>query len=444
MFNTSLAVSARTRKILIIILGCALAFHIISDVGVYMFRTQSISTTPDPLDYRLAALNILHYGQFSFAPPEYNAPQMLRTPVYPFLLAGTYMLDGETGFAMILLQSLMLVGMGWMLFKLLIAFHISEKISLVLVALYLFEPLQWLYTLHTMTETLASFLVLALITAALVGRGISDWSRAALYGVGLGITVLEKPSVMMWVPFLIVLLLSASDAWRERLVRVGVVVLFFLFTLSPWVIRNYQLTGFPVVSSASAYGMVEFAGTPGTPTWPASFRDVVMPVSYNGHTNVVWYAYSSGAYASLREANQAIRAQWNYWPLIERQLVCAPSVWFGFTTLQNQESYGHEYSLLVDFVAGTNATRDALINKVDTTIWTLVLLLTLLGSYLLVRDTHLQWRFLPLLGMLLATIFVNLCASWVRMLLPVYPVIFVATGVGITFLIHKVSRTKNV
>lgn len=416
-----------------------------------MFRTQSISTTPDPLDYRLAALNILHYGQFSFASPEYNAPQMLRTPVYPFLLAGTYMLDGETGLVMILLQSLMLVGMGWMLFKLLIMFRVSEKVSLVLIALYLFEPLQWLYTLHTMTETLASFLILALITAALTGKGISDWSRAALYGIGLGIAVLEKPSVMMWVPFLLLLLLTASDAWRTRFSRVGIAILLFGMTLSPWVIRNYELSGSAVVSSASTFAPIfMYTGIPDivTPDYrddkltPSTFWDVVKMAGYNGHTNQVWYSYTTGAYASLVAANHAIFAHLDYLSFAEHQLACAPSVWFGFTHTVTQESLGHEYGLIATFVAGPNAKRDAALLATDLAVWGLALALTLFGTFLLVRDSLWRWCFLPLLGMLLATVFVNFCASWVRMLLPLYPVIFVAIGVGVTFLMR--TYTKDV
>lgn len=444
MFTSPQAVHPRTWKALLIILGCALVLHCVSDIGVYKFRRESISTTPDPLDYRLAALNILHYGQFTFAPPALHAPQLLRTPVYPFLLAGTYFFDGESGLGIILLQSLMLIAMSWMLFRLLLVFRIPDTLTLVLVTLYLFEPFQWLYTLHTMTETLASFLVLALITAALVGTGIHNLARAALYGVGLGITVLEKPSVMMWVPFLLLLILCASGDWRVRFVRGGVAILFFLATLSPWVIRNYELTGFPIVDSASAYGLIEFAGTPGTATWPSSFRDVVMMANYNGHTNEVWYAYTTNAYASLLAADHAIMAQANYWSLITRQIVCAPTVWFGDLQTKDQEEYGHEYGLIANFVLPPNTTRYVILSAVDTILWSSVLFLTILGSILLVRNSSLRWQFLPLLGMLLATLFVNLCAAWVRMLLPMYPVIIIATGIGIDFLIRHARLLKNV
>lgn len=442
MFKASPFVTARTWKIFLIILATALVVHIISDVGVYVFRPESISTTPDPLDYRLAALNILHYGEFTFAPPALHAPQLLRTPVYPSILALTYVFDGESGFVMIILQSLMLIAMGWLLFKLLIEFRVSENVSLVLVALYLFEPFQWLYTLQTMTETLASFLLLALVTGALVGKGVDNWWRAALYGIGLGILVLEKPSSMVWVPFLLALILLVSGLWRDRWIHVGVAFVLFLFTLTPWLIRNYELTGYPIVSSASAYGMIEFAGTPGTATWPTSFRDVLLMANYNGHSNEVWYAYSSLAYTSLRAANAAIRAQANYVSLIGRQVACAPTVWFGDLILKNQEAYGHEYSLIADFVLKPNVTRDAYLNTIDTIIWTVLLALTILGTFLLLRDPRSRWHFLPLLGILLTLLFINLCASWVRMLLPSYPIILLATGVSITFLVQRIRAPK--
>jgi 4-amino-4-deoxy-L-arabinose transferase-like glycosyltransferase len=412
-----------------------------------MFRTQSISTTPDPLDYRLAALNILHHGQFSFAPPEYNAPQLLRTPVYPFLLAGTYLFDGETGLVMIILQSLMLVGMGWLLFYLLLVFRVPEKISLVLVALYLFEPLQWLYTLHTMTETTSSLLVLALITGALVGRRVSDFSRAALYGIVLGLAVLVKPSVMMWVPFLLLLVLCTTQTWRVRFVHIGIALALFVFTLTPWMIRNAHLTGAPVVSSSSNYALVfMFSGIPDIVLpghrdniLPATYWDVVKMAEYNGHSNQVWYAYTTNAYESLVAANHAILKHLDYFSFISHQLACVPQAWFGNTY---GDEHWHEYDLITSFILGPNAMRTKIISATDLVIWTAVLLFTLLGSFLLIRERKLRYLFLPLLFMLCATVFVNYCASWVRMLLPVYPVIFVATGVGVTFLLQKFSRTR--
>ena len=429
-----------TRRWLLIILGVALVLHLLSSFAVYSFRPESISTTPDPLDYRLAALNLIEYHQFSFASPEYDAPQLLRTPVYPFFLAGTYLLDGKTGLVMILLQSFMLVVMGWLLFRLLNAFRVSDKIALVLVTIYLVEPLQWLYTLHTMTETFASFLILVLITSALVGKGINDWSRAALYGVGLGLTVLVKPSAMMWLPFLLLLVLCAPGDWRSRVVRIAIAGLFLVFTLTPWMIRNFELTGHPVVSSSGTYAIIEFASTP--ETLPSTFWNVVKIAEYNGHTNQVWYAYTANAYPMLVAGKKDVIAHLDYSSFITKQLACAPSVWFGFIKLENQRSYGHEYSLIANFVAGANASRDAFLNKVDTTIWALALLLTLLGIFLMLRDSRSAWRFLPLLGMLLAAIFINFCAAWARVLIPLYPVVLVAIGVSVTFLTRKILDSR--
>ena len=430
--------SARAKKILTILLAVALAIHVVSDIGVYVLRPESISTTPDPLDYRLAALNLLHYGEFSLAPPSFHAPELLRTPVYPSLVAFTYIFDGESGLGIILLQSLMLVLMGWLLFRLLIAFRISEPVTLVLVALYLFEPFQWLYTLQTMTETLSSLIVLALITAALTGKGIRDLPHAALYGVGLGLAIFEKPSALMWIPFLLALLLTASDAWRMRLARVGVALLFCIMALTPWMIRNFNLTGSVLVSSISTYAFVMFTTTPATA--PPGFYTPLTTVSYNGHTNQVWYAYSALAYPMLVTAKHDLLAHLDYRSFVTRQLVCTPSVWFGFLAPKDEEAYGHEYALIADFVGGQNVGRDAILDTLDTAAWTVLLALTLLGTFLLLRNPLWRFRFLPLLCILLITLFLNFCASWVRVVLPSYPIILIATGIATDFLIRTGRR----
>jgi SAM-dependent methyltransferase len=442
------SVSHRTRKILTIILSCALVLHILSCAFIYMFKVQSISTTPDPLDYRLAALNMIQYHVFSLAPAAFHAPQLLRTPMYPAILAGTYFLDGQTGFVMIILQSILLIIMGWLLFRLLLAFKVRENIALILTTIYLFEPLQWLYTLQTMTETIASFFVILLLAGALIGKGINDFPRAALFGVGLGLLVFQKPSAMMWVPFLLLLIFIAGDvsntwkSWRARFARAAVAFALMLLTLTPWLIRNYNLTGHIILSSSGPQNLIDFAGTPDIV--PPSFHEPVTFVTYNGnHTNDTWYAYTTDAYPMLLKAQRALLAHADYFSLVKRQLICAPSVWFGITQLQDQEAYGHEYGLIADFVLHPNPARDALLNFIDTVAWTIALLLSLLGTFVLVRSSETRWRFLPLLGMILAAIFINFCASWARVLLPMYPIAFIATGVGIGFLMGKTPGGKR-
>lgn len=431
----------RMQRLVLGVLGVAFAIHLVSAVGVFMLRPEAISTTPDPLDYRLAALNILNHGVFSIAPPEFEAPEMLRTPLYPAILAATYALDGESGLGIVLLQSLMLIVAAALLFKILTAFRVSENIALVLMTVYLFEPLQWLYTLHTMTETLTSLLVLVLLAGVFVGKGIHSFPRAALYGIGLGLLVLQKPSAMMWIPFLLLLVLIAQGTWRERVVRVLVAVLVCVLTLVPWMLRNYELSGAFTVSSSSAYNFIYFTGTPDTV--PAEYYQTVTDIGYNGHTNVVWYAYTTDAYDMLQETKRDLLARTNYVELVTRQLMCAPTVWFGFLEKNNEESYGHGYGLMASFVAGPNETRDQLILKFDVIAWTLALLLTLAGAVLLLRDRVLRWKVLPLFAMLGATIFINFCASWVRVLLPMYPVILIAVGVALTALTTRIRPPNS-
>lgn len=430
----------RSNRILALILVAALVLHLVSAVGVYLLRPEAISTTPDPLDYRLAALNILHHGVFSLAPAELDAPEMLRTPMYSFLLAGTYLLDGETGFIMILLQSVMIVVCGWLLYLVLHAFRVQEAIALVLTALYLFEPLQWLYTLHTMTETLASLLVLLLLVGALVGKGIRDLPSAALYGVGLGLLVFQKPSAMVWLPFLAILIFAAAGTWKARTARLLVAILLCVMTLLPWMIRNHDLTGHWTLSSTAVFNFILFAGTPDIV--PPAFDVPLAIVSYNGHSNNVWYAYTTDAYPMLLETKRAVLAEADLVSLAIRQIAYAPNVWFGFRELQNQQSYGHSYSLIADLALPPDEMRSRIINAADLSLWSVLLVFTAFGSALLVLGSRTRWIFLPLIAILLITVFVNFCLAWTRVLLPLYPIIFVATGVGATYLYERAAERK--
>ena len=431
---------ARTQYWLRFLLVGALVLHIFSALAVFTFRPEAISTTPDPLDYRLAALSFLDYKMFSFA-PEAGVYELLRPPVYPFILAGTYLLDGRTGLLIILIQSILIVVMAFMLFKLLLAFRVPDTVALIAVGLYVIEPLQWLYTLHTMTETFTSFIILAAIVGAFAGQGINDWKRACLFGVGLALMILIKPSAMMWIPFLFLLIFCAPTTWRNSFLYAGIAGLFFVATLTPWVIRNYDLTGYPIVSSSGAYNFIYFAGTP--ETVPEEYYAVVKDVSYNNHSNVVHYAYTTEGYEMLLETRKAILENADYLSFITRQIVWAPVVWFGFVSTYNQETYGHGYGLIASFLLGESDARDEVLLKIDLFMWTVLLILTIIGALSMIKNPHTRWKILPLFGILFATIFINFNASWTRVLLPLYPIIVLFASVGTVFLLEKYSTYRT-
>ncbi len=59
------------------------------------------------------------------------------------------------------------------------------------------------------------------------------------------------------------------------------------------------------------------------------------------------------------------------------------------------------------------------------------------------RNPARRWYFLPLFGIWLATVCINLRASWVRVLLPIYPIIFIGVGVGLDFLLKKMCTLSS-
>tara|TARA_R110000824_G_scaffold401771_1_gene615929 strand:+ start:583170 stop:584423 length:1254 start_codon:yes stop_codon:yes gene_type:complete len=399
-------------------------------VGVFLIKPESISTTPDPLDYRLAAIQILDNQHFSFAAPEFDAPQLLRTPLYPALLAGTYLLDGRTGLVMILIQSLSLVLMAFLLFRILIRLRVPDNIALLLTTLYLFEPLQWLYSLHTMTETFSSLVLLVLVYLVIVPSSIRGKCLSALFGVGLAVIVLMKPSGTMWIPFMLMMLGAIPGSFHERMKRLLIACFFLVLVLSPWVIRNYNLTGYPVISSSGPFNFILFAGT--SETQPDEYWDVVTMASYNGHSNQVWYAYTTNAYPMLLETQKTILEKADMTSLIMRQIAYAPVVWFGFLTKHNEESYGHAYGMIATFIFGDLGSRYAgTLLILDVMFWSVALVLFLYGSVLLARLKDIRWLYLPLFGMVAATVFINFQASWVRVMLPMYPILAIAAGIAL-------------
>lgn len=436
-----MSISPKTRKRLFGLLTLGVLLHLLAVGLVYTHKPESISTTPDPLDYRLAALQMLDHHQFSFADPEFQAPQLLRTPGYPALLAGTYVLDGRTGLLMIIIQSLLVVAMSYILFILLRRFDVSENIALFLTALYLFEPLQWLYTLHTMTETISSFIIIILIACAYSEKGIATISRSVIFGASLGVLLFIKPSATMWVPFLLLMLLFTKRDWTTRIRNITISAVLCLLVITPWLIRNESLTGHYVLSSSGPFNFILFAGTP--ETIPPAYWEVVTTAHYNGHSNQVWYAYTTNAYPMLLETQEKIIRTAQYPSLLWRQVARAPVVWFGFIVPNNQEAYGHEYSLLAELVFGPHQVVAKAINNADTVLWALLLLATGIGAVRLLYLPKTRYRYAPLFIVLLLTVGINFGEAWTRMLLPVYPAIFLATGVALTYFFERVKNKKQ-
>lgn len=180
-------------------------------------------------------------------PYEYEGYRVFRTPGYPLLLAPLFRLADEPpvlwgrveGALFGTIAVGLLVLLTWKLF--------DERTAWIAGLIATFYPGQIASSIFVLSE--APFMPLmvghlyAWITAAKSPCLRGRIGYAILGGVLCGIAVLVRPSWLLFLPFATGLTLLLS---RERIKHVQIaLVMFLLFciTMSPWWVRNYQVTG---------------------------------------------------------------------------------------------------------------------------------------------------------------------------------------------------------
>jgi hypothetical protein len=207
-------------------------------------------------DYWTVARGYLEYG---FWAPFARFPNSFRPPLLPLVLTGLLKLGWGTialGVLQVILGSATVAltltagkrfGLGWL--------------SLVAAGLVACDPLLIAYTTFPMTETLFTFLVIALVTVCLpkppsVGSPQS-WSpligRAAVAGLLFGACALCRPTIWPTAG-----LAAACIGWesmrtrrlpRSWIASAAVACLTCAAVVAPWTLRNWKILGSPVVTT---------------------------------------------------------------------------------------------------------------------------------------------------------------------------------------------------
>ena len=208
-------------------------------------------------DYWTVARSYLEHG---FWTPFTRFPNSFRPPLLPLLLAGLLKLDGGT-IALGVLQ--VLLGTASVALTLYVGKRLGlGRLALVAASLVACDPLLIVYTTFPMTETLFTFLVIALVAFSTpnslpdASRKPAGWSagRAVVVGIVFGACALCRPTI--WPTAL----LGRASAWsgeslcarrlpRSLIVAAIVATLACGVVVAPWALRNWKILGSPVVTT---------------------------------------------------------------------------------------------------------------------------------------------------------------------------------------------------
>lgn len=210
--------------------------------------------------YDQLAENIVSGAGYRFYPD--TALTLMREPGYPLFLAGIYATLGH-GFALVKIANA--------IFSFLTAFfllRIAAKlptgllpdhgyIRLLAAALFLFHPGVLVAESRGGVESLFGLLLVAFILTVYRANATRRWQDFAVSGAVLGVTVLVRSTPMLFpILFLFYLFMFARGCSSAVALcrNIGVMIVSMMIIISPWVVRNYRLTG-KVVPTASVLGV---------------------------------------------------------------------------------------------------------------------------------------------------------------------------------------------
>ncbi|MDZ7724657.1 MAG: glycosyltransferase family 39 protein [candidate division KSB1 bacterium] len=169
--------------------------------------------------------------------------QYNRSPMYPVIMAGVYMLFGPSFTAMRLFEIIAGLALIWVIYQIGIRLF-DHKRALIAAGLAAVFPHFVLIT-GILYSTNIFTLFLALTTLLLLNaEEQGEIGYYALAGLTAGVSALTIPCIFFIFPFwLLWLLLSKNFGCKARLLHVVSFAVLFALVLTPWTMNNYQKYG---------------------------------------------------------------------------------------------------------------------------------------------------------------------------------------------------------
>lgn len=218
-------------------------------VRLYTAFTTTELPQDDALAYDRLAIDLLSGKGYV---GEDDLPTSLRPPAYSFVLSVIYFIFGHSYLAVRIFQAFL--GTLTVFLFYLIGRDIHSETTGVMAAFFAAAyPSYIILTKLLFSETLFTFLLALSVYLFLKMRKALFASTAVLLGITLGILSLTRSSALL-LPFIyttLLLLLVPRDKIKRALYFAGLVLLFYVITLSPWIYRNNVIHARPVLISTN-------------------------------------------------------------------------------------------------------------------------------------------------------------------------------------------------
>lgn len=229
---------------------------------VILLNGHNYVLNSDDMSYLTTAKIWLETGEFTYNDPE--RPTVFITPALPVFIAILMKLIGE---GYVLEQTIRIIQTIMMTFSIYMLYLIgrriwNERVALWAVGISAFYLPLWLVSFFILTEALFVLALMLLVYCALRAKESPTLPWAIAFGFAWVFATYVRPTIGLWPGiFLLLLLVWRQIPWR-KVVLCGIVsAVVFVVCLTPWWIRNYEVSGGQFIPLTKSGGNPLLLGT---------------------------------------------------------------------------------------------------------------------------------------------------------------------------------------
>jgi 4-amino-4-deoxy-L-arabinose transferase-like glycosyltransferase len=244
--------------LLVVFLHATVLFVVIPEVSSHLDQFYNGNQYADGYDN--IAANLASGNGYRFLPD--TAKTLMREPGFPILLAGIFIVFGKNFTAVKLANMFLAFAAAWLMTRIARKLSSSQVLILGSPLLFLFHPGTLIAESRGGVEVLFTFLLTLFILTVYRALKSGRWWDYLVSGGVLGLTVLARSTPILFPLVLLGYLLVFERQANPKVAvfrNITVMGIAMFLVLSPWIIRNYALTG-KFVPTASVLGVAAQTG----------------------------------------------------------------------------------------------------------------------------------------------------------------------------------------